>query len=261
MPALADYQEIGSAKPGATLLAEMDAGGRRLPLFVLQRYGRGRTGVLATGGTWRWQMRQDHSDTTHEAFWRQVLRWLVADTPGPVEVATPRQVLADETRAALRAEVRDKEYRPVPDAQVDARIVGPGGEATAIEFTPKTGEPGVFTADASAVPPGPYLVEITARKGDQELGRDVVALRREDGTAENFRTEQNRELLDRLAEQTGGRYYRPSEASKLAREIEYSEAGIAVREVRDLWSMPAPLILAFLVRAAEWLLRRRWGAV
>jgi hypothetical protein len=193
-------------------------------------------------------MKQDHADTTHETFWRQVLRWLVSDTPGPVELATPRQVLADETRVPLRAEVRDKEYRPVPDAHIEARIVGPGGEAAAVEFTPKTGEAGVFTADATAVPVRTYLI-------------DVVAVRREDGTAENFRTEQNRELLERLSEQTGGRYYRPSEASKLAREIEYSEAGIAVREVRDLWSMPALLILALAVRSAEWLLRRRWGSV
>jgi hypothetical protein len=89
----------------------------------------------------------------------------------------------------------------------------------------------------------------------------VVTFRREDGVAENFRTSQNRELLEKLSEQTGGRYYKPGEASKLANEISYSEAGISTRETRDLWDMPAIFLLALGILACEWLLRRRWGVV
>jgi hypothetical protein len=79
--------------------------------------------------------------------------------------------------------------------------------------------------------------------------------------AENFRTEQDRELLTRLAQQTGGRYYRPEEAARLAEEISYSEAGITVREARDLWDMPVVFLLALALPFAQWLLRRKWGAV
>ncbi len=262
MPPLADYQELGKPKPGATVLAEMSAGGRTgLPLLVIQNYGRGRTAVLATGGTWRWQMRQDHADQTHETFWRQVLRWLVTDTPGRVTVTTPKNVLSDEQRLPLRAEVRDKAYRPVTDARVEARLIGPGGESSAVELLPKSDERGVYVADTTAAAPGSYVAEVAASRGNEDLGRDVITVRREDGVAENFRTEQNRELLERLAEQTGGRYYRPQAASKLGREIEYSEAGITVRQTRDLWNVPAMLLLALALRSAEWLLRRKWGWV
>jgi len=93
------------------------------------------------------------------------------------------------------------------------------------------------------------------------LGRDVLAFRREDGVAENFATSQNRGLLEKLAEQTGGRYYTPDQAAKLASEISYSEAGITARETRDLWDMPAIFLLALGLRASEWLLRRKWGVV
>ena len=64
---------------------------------------------------------------------------------------------------------------------------------------------------------GSYMAEITARRGQQELGRDVVTLRRENGVAENFHVEQNRELLEKLSSETGGRYYRPSEADQVGR--------------------------------------------
>ena len=79
--------------------------------------------------------------------------------------------------------------------------------------------------------------------------------------AENFHTSQNRELLEKLSEQTGGRYYNPSEASKLSNEISYSEAGITTRETSDLWDMPIVFLLAMACRASEWLLRRKWGVV
>ena len=68
-------------------------------------------------------------------------------------------------------------------------------------------------------------------------------------------------MLTKLSEQTGGRYYKPDEASKLTYEISYSEAGITTRETRDLWDMPVIFLLAMAIRASEWLLRRKWGVV
>ncbi len=58
LPYLMDYQEVGTPKPGAAVLVEMTGGGRKLPMLITQNYGRGRTAVLATGGTWRWKMSQ-----------------------------------------------------------------------------------------------------------------------------------------------------------------------------------------------------------
>ena len=89
LPYLMDYQEPGTPKPGAAVLAEMNAGGQKLPLLITENYGRGRTAVLATSGTWRWQMSQPLGDTTHVMFWQQLLRWLVADTPGNVVASVP----------------------------------------------------------------------------------------------------------------------------------------------------------------------------
>ncbi len=72
-----------------------------------------------------------------------------------------------------------------------------------------------------------------------------------DGVAENFHTEQNRELLERLATQTGGQYWKPADLGKLAGSIPFSEAGVTVRETKDLWDLP----LVFLVLAAAALFR------
>jgi len=262
MPQMANYQEVGDPKPGATVLLESTpAGKRKFPLLATENYGRGRTMLFATEGTWRWKMWMDHADKTHAMFWQQILRYLVADTPGQVVSTTPKQVLSDETRVPIRVEVRDKQYKPVTNAKVQARFTGPEGISATMELTPVPLEEGIYGGEWTAEKSGTYVTEIIAGREQEEVGRDMLTFRREDGVAENFHTSQNRELLEKLSQQTGGRYYRPDEASKLASEISYSEAGITTRETRDLWDMPAIFLLALGIRAAEWLLRRKWGVV
>jgi hypothetical protein len=228
---------------------------------VTENYGHGRTAVMATSGTWRWKMWLDHADRTQPTFWQQLMRYLVTDTPGQVVGSTPKQMLADDTRVPIRVEVRDKQFNPVDNAKVQARFTAPDGSLATLELTPQPLEEGVYTGEWSAEKTGSYVAEIIAGREQEELGRDLLTFRREDGVAENFHTSQNRELLEKLAEQTGGRYYTPGDASKLASEISYSEAGITTRETRDLWDMPVLFLLVLSLRASEWLLRRRWGVV
>jgi hypothetical protein len=144
---------------------------------------------------------------------------------------------------------------------VEAHIVAPDGSTQTVAFQPDPVTQGVYSVEWTADQAGSYVAEVAAKRGTQDLGRDVVTFRRENGTAENFHREQNRELLEKLSAQTGGKYYRPDEANKLAQEITYSDAGITVRETKDLWDMPAVFFLALLLRSSEWLLRRKWGVV
>ncbi|MCP5119878.1 MAG: hypothetical protein GY953_54460, partial [bacterium] len=262
LPQLADYQDAGLPKPGALVLAELESPtGRTHPLLATQNYGHGRTAVFATGGSWRWQMQRPLEDQSHEVFWQQLLRWLVTGSPGPVTASTPRQMLADESRVELTAVVRDKTYAPTMDARVEARILGPGGVADTVELSPDPLNPGRYTTEWRANQPGSFMAEVVARRGSDEVGRDVLTFRREDGVAENFRAEQNRELLEKLSSETGGRYYTPDGLAMLAEEISYSEAGITLRETKDLWNMPAIFLLLILLKSAEWFFRRRWGVV
>jgi uncharacterized membrane protein len=261
LPYMMDYQEAGSPKPGATVLAEMNAGRARLPLLVTQNYGRGRTALMATSGTWRWQMSQALGDPTHDMFWQQLLRWVAGDSPGPVQASMPVQRLMDDGHARLTALVRDKEYTVAPDAKVVAHVNGPEGVSAMVDMAPVPNDPGSFQAEWTAGKPGSYLVEVTAMRGPDELGRDVLTFERTDGVAENFHTGQNRELLEKLSSQTGGKYWKADELARLPKEISYSEAGISVRDTKELWDMPIVFLLLLGLMAGEWMLRRKWGVI
>ena len=261
MPQLADFQRLGTLKPAAVTLLGARHGRDLLPLLVRQPYGRGRTVVFATGGSWRWRMSLPSDDVRHDTFWRQLLRSLVANTQGPVRLTSDRSNYADESRVALRAEVRGKDYEFASNAQVTAIVTPQEGEPTTVDLRPSASEPGVYEAEVDADQLGVFRVEVTAHQGDDRLGADTLHARREGGVAEFFHPERNAGLLARLAERTGGRYWELDDLDALPGDIRFSEAGITVREVLDLWDMPALFLLLLLLRAAEWMLRKRWGVV
>jgi uncharacterized membrane protein len=268
LPYLMDYEDPGAPKPGAAVLANMiTPEGRKLPLLITENFGHGRTAIMATGGSWRWQMSSPLGDTAHDLFWQQLLRWLVSDTPGYVTASVPAQMLLDSGVVTLTAEARDQQYNPASDAKVEAHILGPSGVTALVEMTPVPDNPGQFQASWSAPRTGAYLTEVTAQRADpktgtvKELGRDVLTFQRMDGVAENFHTEQNRDLLERIAAQTGGQYWKPGDLDKLASGIPFSEAGVTMRETKDLWNLPLVFLVLLLLRFSEWWLRRKWGIV
>jgi len=264
LPYIRTFQDPGDPKLGAVVLANFvphEGGGVKRPLLVTMNYGRGRSAIFATGGSWRWQMLQPLAAMSHEMCYRQLLRWVVGDTPRHITGSTPKSLLADESHVKLRAEVRDKTYLPASDAIVEAHITGEGAQQETVNMVPEPLEQGVYGADWTAPQAGSYIVEVVAKRGTEEIGRDTFTFRREDGIAENFHVEQNRELLQKLSAETGGSYYKPADAQKLGKDINYSQAGITVRETRDLWDMPAIFLLFLGIRAGEWLLRRRWGVI
>jgi uncharacterized membrane protein len=260
LPYLNDYQDAGAPKPGATVLAQTIAG-RPMPLLVTQSYGRGKTALLATSGTWRWQMSAPLNDPSHDLFWQQLLRWLAKDSPGQVTATMPQQTLMDEGHVQMTVVARDREFNPAADAHVSAHMIGPGGESTMVDLTPVPNTPGNYSLDWTADKPGSYVAEVTADRGSVELGKDVISFQREDGVAENFHTEQNRELLEKLSNETGGRYWEVNELDRLPKEISYSEAGISVRDTKELWDMPAVFLALLGLMSTDWLLRRKWGVV
>ncbi|MEP7363484.1 MAG: glutamine amidotransferase [Acidobacteriota bacterium] len=258
LPALMAWQELGPPKPGAAVLAEI--AGKHTPFVVVQNYGRGRTAIVA-GDTWRWQMQQPVEDMTHEVFWRQMLRWAISETPGRVISTTPRQVLVDDARLKLNVDVRDRTFLPAADAKVEVRILGPAATGGIVELQPDPVTPGQYAGEWTVDKPGQYVAEAVAKRGEEEVGRDVFTFERQDGIAENFHTQQNRELLEKLASTTGGKYWKVDDLSKLPAEVSLSEAGITVRETKDLWNLPIVFLILCLLKGAEWLLRRKWGVV
>ena len=66
-------------------------------------------------------------------------------------------------------------------------------------------------------------------------------------------------LLERVATETGGRFYTPDTVGTLPDDVQYVGGGVTVVEERDLWDMPALLLLLVGLVLGEWSYRRYKG--
>jgi uncharacterized membrane protein len=258
LPSLGDIQDLGALRPGAVVLLESVAGQQSAPLLVTQRYGRGATWLLGTSTTWRWQMQLPLADQRHETFWRQMLYALASPAPPPVSLQPDRPMYEDDAAVTLEAEVLDENFKPVPDATINIEAMADSGAVIPARVEPSGRGDGRYTVALDARTPGLYRVQLAATSGKKEIGRATAHLRRADGVLEQFSAWQHRPMLERIATDTGGRYWPLNDLAGLPEAIRYSRAGMVERQTLDLWNMPLAFILLILLKAGEWLLRRLW---
>ncbi len=256
MPAVADYQAIGSLRPAASTLLDILVDGERKPLLVTQPYGRGQTYILATGGTWRWQMSMPSDDASHETFWRQLARALVVNSPLPFELSSS----VESGDIHIRARIRDPEAEENQGLAISAVVTSASDEPLTIEMQPLAGRPGVYEAAFTPAAPGLYSIEAISRIGNNPLAITSTAIRFDEGQ-EAFNIRQNRALLEQLASSTGGRYWTPAQWQQLPDAVALSSAGITEQHIRQLWDAPLFFFLLILLKTSEWLLRRRWRTI
>ena len=80
-------------------------------------------------------------------------------------------------------------------------------------------------------------------------------------TLPHYGAEMREEILARIADETGGRFYHADDVAGLADEMPLSRSGISVQERLALWDMPVIFLLLVGMLAFEWLYRRWRGLV
>jgi uncharacterized membrane protein len=258
LPPFGDLEPVGKLKPGAIVLLDAKAGNKEIPLLMWQHYGRGTTYLLTTGSTWRWKMRTDHNDQRHYTFWRQLMHAIAADAPPRMTLTTSSKVYNDQRRVPINAELRNEKFEPLNDATVALTVTSDDGVTQQVQMSPSGQGDGRYTASVDAASTGLYRVSMSAKAGNKDVGELQTHFRRDDGVVEHFRTQQNRPLLQRIADSTGGRYWRLDQLGDLPEAMKYSKAGIVERQTLELWNLPAFFLLLLLLKMGEWLLRLRW---
>lgn len=258
LPAIADYQLTGTLKPAATTLLTTDTEQGVLPLLVTQPFGKGRSYVLATGGTWRWQMSLPVEDERHETFWRQLMRTLVANAPPPSSVTASSRPGSGGIH--VRAEFRDQSFEPLSNINATAVVANNDGDTWTIELSPAE-EPGAFVGEVDPQRSGTFFVEAIAQTDESAVSTVRASVAHEASQAEYFGIRSNPSLLRRLSSATGGELLPADELSRLPDLLRYSKAGITEVETRAIWDMPALFLILIALKFTEWLLRRRWGSI
>lgn len=256
---------VRSTKAGARTVAAIEgAGEESLPALVVQRIGNGRSAALTVGDIWRWGLQDVEVRDDMDKFWRQTLRWLVADVPERIALqATDEPDQATDARH-LRIRVRDKDFEPMDNVTVAIEVDQPEGQTLRLTATPVAGESGLFESTYVPRISGGYLARATVTDANGAEVGDAEAGWATDLEAREFRSiKANRPLLEQIARQTGGRVVEIGELEDFARSLPNREVPITTVWVRPLWDLPALLpaifLLLLLCLVGEWALRRWRG--
>lgn len=265
LPPLTTVNPLTETRPGATTLLEgvPSAGGPNQVVLAFQRYGRGKSIALTPQDTWIWQMHWSVSleDQSHEAFWQQMLRWLVDGVPEAITVTTDQERVEPGEAVRLVASISDSTFIDINDATVTARVTSPSGVVAEVpmEWTVETD--GEYAAEYRPSELGDYEIELITARNDVSLGSDLAYLHASASDAEYYSSARRTSLLTRIADETGGRFYTPENVSTLPEDITISGSGVTLSEEHDLWDMPALFILMLTLMGAEWAYRRIRGLV
>ncbi len=264
LPPISVSQVLANVKPGASVLLEArrveGSGSQTAPLLVQQRYGRGQTLALTASDTWRWRMRMDSKNNAHETFWRQMLRYVVSGTPRQIEIGAERDVYAMDDTINIVADVRDKRFNPVSDANAIARVTKPSGTIVDVPLTFTTlNSVNTYAGQFKADELGEHRIELTGTSAGLGTLSAKSSVLVSDLNREYYSAAQNSDLLKRIAAETGGKYFTPAEAESLLDDLVYRQTPYSERVTKDLWDMPVNFMLIVGLLSAEWFLRKREG--
>ena len=294
LPPVTSVNFIRGIKPGAVVLVNgvVPSDGRtesapvavrryEQPVLAYQRFGKGLSIALPVQDTRLWQMDPNTpvDDQTFVTFWRQLLRWLTSDVPNRITVASASDVTGVRDPVALTAEVADSAFVMRNDARVVAHLTAPSGATRDLPMEWAVDRDGEYRATFTPEEAGNYEVVAEVDPGagasaasSARAAADSTHDRRSDATyvrvnaaAESSRefvdAEMRASLLQRIARETGGRFYTPANVASLPEDIALSKRGVTVVNQMDLWDMPFIFLMLVGLVCAEWAYRKKRGLV
>jgi len=265
MPAFRVLNRLGAAKPGARVVATVgDRSQGQFPALVVQRYGSGRSAALTIGDVWRWGMKQPNMRQDLNKFWRQTLRWLIADVPNRISFQAAQKRDRANQPVVFSVRVRDKDFEPMDDVSIAIEVRDPNEQTVKLSVEPVLSKTGLFETIYVPRFDGSYFARAVVTDadglelGDAETGWTVDLEARE---FQSIRT--NRPLLEKIANATGGRVVELDALDSFARNLPNTTAPVMDTWIRPLWDlqgvMPAIFFFVLICFVGEWALRRWKG--
>ncbi len=265
MPEFRVFNRLRAVKPGAGVMATSgDTDESPLPVLVVQQFGNGRTAALTAGDLWRWGLQRPEARDDMEKFWRQALRWLIADVPHRLSLQAHHKPQATNQPIALQVRVHNKAFEPVDDVSVSVEVREPGDRKVLLTAVAAPSASGLFEATYIPRTSGGYVARAMVSGAADSAGSTAETGWTVDLQAAEFQSvASNRPLLESIARQTGGRIVEAGELSDFVRDLPRRDAPITDVVISPLWDLPGilPALLVFTLTCfvAEWALRRWKG--
>ncbi len=259
---LSSYSRVRRAKAGATVLAvhptDSNEFGNRI-LIATHNYNAGRGMVFTPLSSWNWQMHMPYEDDSHERFWRQTAKWLTTVQKDQLKLNIPKTAYALKEAVIINATAYNHQFELTNQAKIRAIITDENGRKREISLEQVLGQDGLYTG--RFIPPrrGEYRVTLVGMLGGTSLGEQSGLFEVAESYAEFTNAELNAQLLQTLANTSGGKYYTLEDASQMVNHIPLVESATSRLVDEEIWDMPLIFGSVILLLGLEWFLRKRRG--
>jgi len=262
MPLLEGINNVTGVKPGSSALLVhpfISHNGNNIPVIAAGEFGRGRSLAISTDSLWFYQRLGPISKNYYTRFWKNAIHWLIKDPKlSRIKASTTREYFFPSEPVPINVSTFDENYQPVQGIDLEINILTPKGKVEKQKGV--TGVGGNFSFTFNPPNPGGYQVEISAHKQDLSLGKtqEVVLVKRYNREMENLKGMP--ELLQKIADLTGGQYIAlPSGSWFDFTGVKGKAVKFDKKKILPLWNLEIFLYIIIFLLCAEWFLRRRWG--
>lgn len=232
------------------------------PLLVARSIGRQRSMALLAGDVWKWQLSlAENNPILFKSFYNDIIRWLnISDPKKQIIVRTSKKIYDIGENVEFVAELYDQTFNPISDADISLKIFN---SSTSFEIKLNKIKDGLFTGNWENSFEGDFSFEATAQFDGTTIKSDVGRFSITTGSIEKYDTRMNIDLLKRLAQLSGGKYYSINEYKDLFTElnkihINRTKISQSIKQY-ELWNNSGMIIILICLFAFEWFIRKRVG--
>jgi hypothetical protein len=224
------------------------------PVLVSSYYGNGgRVVFSAIDDTWRW--RYTRGNKYHVPYWQQLTRYALQRKAGDdyslfydKDNYDVGQIITIHGRAV------DKDGKPLVGITKIPLMLKVGNDIKPID-APYDSLTGRIKMTIPTKDKGLYEIYFK----DKDTIRETVFV--DEPKLESGDRTMNRDMLMRIAADSGGKFYYPDEAGKMAKDILNSPLGLKPPIIHpkqsELWQAPLWLVAICLLAGLEWIMRKR----
>jgi len=276
---------VVKSKPAAEVLIEDPSPEKatragEMPVVALQSYGAGQTLFVGTDETWRW--RKNVGEKYYTRFWGQTLLRLglprLLGASRLTQLTTEKKLYVSGERVTIAGRLYRSGFQPVLDATINGTLSlqpdNPNAPASGLKkevaLQASPGKPGYYEGEVIVTTPGVYTFS-TDHDPTSPIDFRVTEPKFELGD-----TALNIELLKKMAQTSGGAFYREEDLYKMLEPSsapgsdqtatpENVPSGLGGSSIRvpspqevELAFSPFYYALMIALASVEWILRKRW---
>lgn len=244
------YQRIGSVTTDRPLVLTYDENGRK-------------TGVIIGDGIWRWRLNEFSENEKTESFdevFSKLIQYLsTQDDKRKFRSFPVQNEFTDAEPVVFESQVYNDLFEQVYGNKIDIELRDERGKLTNYNYVTS---PGGTRYRMGGLSEGVYRYKAsTDRDGKREEVRGEFLVIAQNMEAQNLTADYD--LLRKLSDQTGGKFYKANEVPRLESDLTHTQAKSLIHSeeaFNPLVNLKWVFFLLLVMISAEWFLRKYLGA-